>query len=246
MDEPLARGRPRTRLRASGGTCATRSSSLGVAVETMTPQPGLPDLVFTANAGLVFHDTLPQQPLPARGAGPRVAALRRLVRRPRLHGRAPAGGDVPRGGRRRPVLRRHAVRRLPHPLATPPATSGSARRSACRVLPLELVNPRFYHLDTCFCPLAPGEAIYFPDAFDAYGQRVLDDARPEADRRSTRRRRTASAATRWWSARRWFTTAAARRWPRETGNGLGHRRQSGRSRAAPGQARLVDSANAWL
>ena len=42
-----------------------------------------------------------------------------------------------------------------------------------RVLPLELVNPRFYHLDTCFCPLAPGEAIYFPDAFDAYGQRVL-------------------------------------------------------------------------
>ena len=33
--------------------------------------------------------------------------------------------------------------------------------------------PRFYHLDTCFCPLAPGEAIYFPDAFDAYGQRVL-------------------------------------------------------------------------
>jgi N-dimethylarginine dimethylaminohydrolase len=36
-----------------------------------------------------------------------------------------------------------------------------------------LVNPRFYHLDTCFCPLAPGEALYFPDAFDGYGQRVL-------------------------------------------------------------------------
>ena len=42
------------------------------------------------------------------------------------------------------------------------------------MLPLELVNPRFYHLDTCFCPLAPGEAIYFPDAFDAYGRRVLE------------------------------------------------------------------------
>jgi N-dimethylarginine dimethylaminohydrolase len=38
---------------------------------------------------------------------------------------------------------------------------------------LELVNTRFYHLDTCFCPLAPGEALYFPGAFDAYGQRVL-------------------------------------------------------------------------
>src|SRR5262249_47751950 len=42
-----------------------------------------------------------------------------------------------------------------------------------RVLPLELVNPRFYHLDTCFCPLAPGEALWFPDAFDAYGKKVI-------------------------------------------------------------------------
>ena len=45
------------------------------------------------------------------------------------------------------------------------------QRLGVQVLPLELVNPRFYHLDTCFCPLAPGEAIYFPDAFDAYGRR---------------------------------------------------------------------------
>jgi N-dimethylarginine dimethylaminohydrolase len=43
-----------------------------------------------------------------------------------------------------------------------------------QVLPLELVDPRFYHLDTCFCPLAPGEAIYFPTAFDAYGRKVLE------------------------------------------------------------------------
>ncbi len=35
------------------------------------------------------------------------------------------------------------------------------------------MNPRFYHLDTCFCPLAPGVALYFPDAFDTYGKRVL-------------------------------------------------------------------------
>ncbi|MBY0459625.1 MAG: amidinotransferase, partial [Gemmataceae bacterium] len=32
-------------------------TALGVQGETMTPQPGLPDLVFTANAGLVFHNT---------------------------------------------------------------------------------------------------------------------------------------------------------------------------------------------
>ncbi len=31
--------------------------SLDVTVELLDPRPGLPDLVFTANAGLVFHDT---------------------------------------------------------------------------------------------------------------------------------------------------------------------------------------------
>jgi len=40
---------------------------------------------------------------------------------------------------------------------------------------LELVDPYYYHLDTCFCPLAPDEAIYYPAAFDDYGQRVLAD-----------------------------------------------------------------------
>jgi N-dimethylarginine dimethylaminohydrolase len=41
------------------------------------------------------------------------------------------------------------------------------------VLPLELIDAYYYHLDTCFCPLAPGAAIYFPGAFDDYGRRVL-------------------------------------------------------------------------
>ena len=53
LDEPIAR---------RGAALAFRQwqelhdvlDSLGVRVETMTPRPGLPDLVFTANAGLVF------------------------------------------------------------------------------------------------------------------------------------------------------------------------------------------------
>ncbi|HEY2147756.1 MAG TPA: arginine deiminase-related protein, partial [Pirellulales bacterium] len=43
----------------------------------------------------------------------------------------------------------------------------------CRVIPLELVDPYYYHLDTCFCPLAPGQAIYYPAAFDRYGRDAL-------------------------------------------------------------------------
>lgn len=31
---------------------------------------------------------------------------------------------------------------------------------------LHLVDPRFYHLDTCFAPLSGGHLVYFPGAFD--------------------------------------------------------------------------------
>ncbi len=32
---------------------------------------------------------------------------------------------------------------------------------------LHLIDPRFYHLDTCFAPLVGGFLLYFPEAFDA-------------------------------------------------------------------------------
>ena len=35
------------------------------------------------------------------------------------------------------------------------------------VTSLHLVDPRFYHLDTCFAPLSNGHLLYFPGAFDA-------------------------------------------------------------------------------
>ena len=41
------------------------------------------------------------------------------------------------------------------------------------IIPLELVDSRFYHLDTCLCPLRGGDLLYFPPAFDRYGQEVL-------------------------------------------------------------------------
>jgi len=34
------------------------------------------------------------------------------------------------------------------------------------VISLHLVDPRFYHLDTCFAPLSGGELVYFAGAFD--------------------------------------------------------------------------------
>ncbi|GAA0565442.1 dimethylarginine dimethylaminohydrolase family protein [Rhizomicrobium electricum] len=42
------------------------------------------------------------------------------------------------------------------------------------VVPLELVSPRFYHLDTCFLVLSGGEILYYPPAFSAEGRAVIE------------------------------------------------------------------------
>jgi N-dimethylarginine dimethylaminohydrolase len=48
------------------------------------------------------------------------------------------------------------------------------------VVTLELVDPRYYHLDTALCVLAPDEIAYFPGAFSPSSQAVLRDLYPNA------------------------------------------------------------------
>ncbi len=50
------------------------------------------------------------------------------------------------------------------------------------VISLELVNKNFYHVDTCFCPLEDGYLIYYPNAFDKYGNQVIERYVPEEKR----------------------------------------------------------------
>jgi N-dimethylarginine dimethylaminohydrolase len=42
-----------------------------------------------------------------------------------------------------------------------------------RVLPLELVTERCYHLDVCFCPLEGGDILYYPPAFSSAAQAAI-------------------------------------------------------------------------
>ena len=54
-----------------------------------------------------------------------------------------------------------------------------AEMLGCLVVSVELVDPRFYHLDTCFCPLPDGAVVWFPAAFDEYGQRAIREHVPD-------------------------------------------------------------------
>jgi hypothetical protein len=57
-----ARGSSRERARQQWQKLHDTLAGLGVVVERLEPQPGLPDLVFTANAGLMFGNRFGSRP----------------------------------------------------------------------------------------------------------------------------------------------------------------------------------------
>jgi N-dimethylarginine dimethylaminohydrolase len=150
-------------------------TKLGAHIELVPPAPGLPDLVFTANAGVVLN----RQVLLARFRHPErrreephfEAAFRGLQARGLIDGitRLPAGlvlegagdcvFDAARGlfwmgyGPRSDAAARHVV----------------ADAFGHEVLALELADERFYHMDTALCPLSGGELLYLPGAFTPAG-----------------------------------------------------------------------------
>lgn len=151
---------------------------LGVRVSLLTPQQGLPDLVFTANAALIYkqrailshfrHEQRQgEEAICAAWFEANGFAVERLPVGRYFEGAGDAlyCGDT--------LIAGYRIRSDVH------AQQLVGQLTDSRVIPLELVDGHYYHLDTCFCPLAPGKAIYFPGAFDDYGRKVLQELVPE-------------------------------------------------------------------
>jgi N-dimethylarginine dimethylaminohydrolase len=144
----------------------------GATIELLTPVAGLPDLVFTANAALIYRDRAicsrfrhqQRQGEEQHDAAWLAAHGFTVETLPDNHYFEGAGdalfcGDTLFAGYR---MRSQAVS---HQLV--------AARIGHRVIPMELVDPYYYHLDTCFCPLTADIAAYYPGAFDDYGRQAL-------------------------------------------------------------------------
>jgi N-dimethylarginine dimethylaminohydrolase len=139
---------------------------LSADVELIKPVKGLPDLVFTANCGLVYKTLFicsrfrygvrqGEAPLFESWAGSRGFEVVAMPEGYNFEGAGDAlfcGETLFAGYRFRSDVRSH---------------QWIGERIGQEVLPLELVDPRFYHLDTCFCPLAPDLAIYYPGALES-------------------------------------------------------------------------------
>jgi N-dimethylarginine dimethylaminohydrolase len=145
----------------------------GAAVETVEPEPGLPDLVFTANAAVV----LDRKAVLARFLHPErqreqpvfAAAFRALRARGLLDEVVEMPEGVPLEGAGDCIWdRQRGLFWMGRGFRSDPAARHVIEEQfEVRCLPLELVDPSFYHLDTAFCVLPCGSVLYYPGAFSA-------------------------------------------------------------------------------
>jgi arginine dihydrolase len=147
-------------------------ASLKTIIHLVAAQPKLPDMVFTANAGLAIGKKfIPSNFRHKERAGEAPYFVDWMEKHgyetvwlpDNLYfegeGDALFGGDTLFCGYKfRSDIQSHRA---------------VAEILGCLVISVELVDPRFYHLDTCFCPLPDGGAFWFPAAFDEYGQRAI-------------------------------------------------------------------------
>ena len=170
-----------------------RIQAAGARVSLLEPVKGLPDLVFTANAAMICRMDNPVRHSSQTDRIVHPTAILSRFRHPQRQGEEPHN---------RRWLTEHGFEVLDPPANFSFEGAGDAlfcgdtlyagyrmrsdaaghqaigRMLGVRVLPVELVDPRYYHLDTCFCPLTPDTAIWYPPAFDDYGQRAIEQQIP--------------------------------------------------------------------
>jgi N-dimethylarginine dimethylaminohydrolase len=181
----------RAEARAGFDALKAALTAAGAAVETVPGLAGQPDMVFPANAAVVLDGrAIVARFACAERRGEEAAymeALQAYVARGILdevaifpegcfqEGAGDAIWDIGRqffwaGYGQRSILA---------------ATTHLERFFGKPVVALELASNRFYHLDTCFCPLSGGEVLFYPEAFtpEALGRihsRVPPEQRLEA------------------------------------------------------------------
>ena len=151
---------------------------VGVVLERMTPIPGLPDLVFTANAGVVVGRTAVVSRFRYPERRPEEAHFENWFRRQGYDVLTVENGLYFEGAGDLLGFSEYWFGGYPQrsDIRVFPVLSERFHRE---IIPLELIDSRFYHLDTCLCPLSGGELLYFPAAFDRYGQTAIADRVPD-------------------------------------------------------------------
>ncbi|WP_353939630.1 dimethylargininase [Micromonospora sp. b486] len=155
--------------------------ALGHEVHLLTPEAGLPDMVYAANGAFVVDGTVYGARFKHEQRSAEAAAHRAFYEEHGWRFIAPnetneGEGDFAylpdaHGGL---VLAGYGFR-------TEPAAHAEAQEALGRpVVSLHLVDPRFYHLDVALASIDDENVVYYPGAFSHASQKVLAQLFPDA------------------------------------------------------------------
>jgi len=157
--------------RASFEALVSAFEGAGARVEALAGAPGLPDMVFPANAAVVLNGRAMMARFRCSERQGEEAVFTAAFERLRARGVLSEVIELPKGrlqeGAGDAIW--DATRQFfwvgygPRSDAQSPATI--AEVFGQEVVALELATDDYYHLDTCFLPLSGGEVLYYPPAF---------------------------------------------------------------------------------
>jgi N-dimethylarginine dimethylaminohydrolase len=183
MHAEVAVDRERAELQWEALTSVLRDA--GATIELIDQEPDVPDLVFTANAGVVSGTRFvpsrfrhaERQPETPRFTSWFAARGYTTESLPDGLGHEGAGDALPFGadtaGRAPVLLSGYRFR------SDAAATTPLGVLTGAVVRPIELVDERLYHLDLTFCPLDDRRAMCAPLGWDRYGTKVVASIVPE-------------------------------------------------------------------
>ncbi|MCM0676481.1 arginine deiminase-related protein [Micromonospora phytophila] len=154
---------------------------LGHEVHLLTPERGLPDMVFAANGAFVVDGTVYGAQFKHEQRAAEAAAHRAFYESQGWRFIAPSETNEGEGDFAYLPEAHGGLVLAGHGFRTELPAHAEAQEALGRpVVSLRLVDPRFYHLDVALASIDDGNIVYFPGAFSAASQRVLTQLFPDA------------------------------------------------------------------
>ena len=154
-----------------------------VAIEKITPQPTLPDMVFTANAGFIYKNTVilseflyKERKQEAYYFKQKFIELEYIVHTPPSSYIFEGCGDALYDENYNILWAGYGFR------SNKEVYTFIKECIGIQPITMHLTQEHFYHLDTCLCPLADGFLLYYPPAFTDNSLKTLEDIVPKEKR----------------------------------------------------------------
>ncbi|SIQ54153.1 N-Dimethylarginine dimethylaminohydrolase [Micromonospora avicenniae] len=154
---------------------------LGHEVHLLTPERGLPDMVYAANGAFVVDGAVYGAQFKHEQRAAEAAAHRAFYESQGWRFIAPSETNEGEGDFAYVPEAHGGLILAGHGFRTELPAHAEAQEALGRpVVSLRLVDPRFYHLDVALAAIDDANIVYFPGAFSAASQKVLAQLFPDA------------------------------------------------------------------